>query len=340
MAHLNLDIGILAYEDQPITSAPQRRPIDWLRSFRGLSIRSPGTNTAVPTIPPGGSATLLQGERTITADNSTTYALTQSLLSGQQYFLSWTAGTAPGFRTDRGLTLSGSTLTVTPQANQSVIFSITAGGGSFAAVQVGDQVFIPGITTGVAPGPFNPLNEGLWVVLSVTSSTAIVLARLPNSTLAQFGQTGAVVTDNLQFQAFSAAGVQVGDEVDISAGATLPSPLVNTFEIVGVTAQQLTLVSTAPLPLVTAFIPTAAGLTVYSQAFNFLYIEADQPCVVQANGDTGNTQRLDPVQASQCWCSNGASPLVGVYLKTGPTWELTVVNRSVNPLHLFLATAQ
>jgi hypothetical protein len=291
----------------------------------------------VTQIPPGGSATLLEGERTLTIDGTTAFSLTLSPLDPTQYFLTWTGGTAPGFRTDRGLALSGSTVSVSPQANQSVIFSVTSGPGSFFGVQVGDDVFIPGVTTGAAPGPFNPINEGAWVVLSIIDSTDIVLARPPNSTLGAFAQTGVLPFANIQFQAFSATGVQPGDQVDISAGATLPSPLINTFNVLATTAQQLTLQSTNPLPLVTGFTPTAAGLTVYSQAYNLVYLEADQECVVQANGDTGSTQRVSPLAVGVCQCQGTQMP--GMYLKTGPTWELVVVNRSVNPLNVTLITA-
>jgi hypothetical protein len=221
--------------------------------------------------------------------------------------------------------------------NQDVTFSITAGGGNFTGVQVGDQVFIPGVTTGDAPGPFNPNNEGLWVVISITDSTDIVLARPPNSTLGFFAQTGVVLSNNLQFQAFSSAGVQVGDQVDISAGVPFPSPLLNTFNVLAVTAQRLTIQSTNPLPLLASFTPTAAGLTVYSQAFNLVYLEANQECVVQTNGDTGSTQRVAPlVTTGRCQCRGDAMP--GMYLKTGPTWELAVTNLSVNTLHVTLIT--
>ena len=337
MAFLNLDIGILGYEDTPITSAPLLQKPNWTRNLRGLRVASPGAFPVGP-IPAGGSATILDGSRTLTLSNSTTFALTLDPLDATQYFLTWTAGTPPGFRTDRGLTLSGSTLSVTPQANASAIVSVTAGGGTFAGVVAGDNVFIPGISTGAVPGPFNPVNEGLWVVLNVTDSTDIVLVRPAGSTAGYAAQVGVVITSNVQFQAFSAAGVQVGDSLDISAGALLPSPLIDTFTVTGVTAQQLQFTSTAPLPLVTALVPTIAGFNVYSQAFNFLYIEADQECAIQTNGDTGQSQRLTPWQAGLC--SLGGRGVPGSYLKCGPTWQLTVVNRSTSPLNLSVLTAQ
>lgn len=339
MAFLNLDVGILAYEDQPITSSPQLRDVDWRRRFRGLSIQ-PAGNQPVTQIPAGGSLTLLDGHRTLAIDGTTAFTLTLDPLDPTQYFLTWTAGTAPAFRADRSLTLSGSTLSLTPQANQSAILSITAGSGTFAGVVAGDNVFIPGISTGDTLGPFNPVNEGLWQVLSVTDSTDIVLVRPAGSLAGQLAQTGVVLTANLQVQAYSAAGVQVGDEVDISAGATAPSPLLATFDVTAVTAQRLAIKSTNPLPLVT-ITPTATGLIVYDQAYNFIYLEADQACEVQANGDTGSTQRVIPWQSGgSCQCAGQTTAMQGIYMKTGPTWELTVVNRSINPLNIRVITAE
>jgi hypothetical protein len=334
MAFLNLDIGITAYQDAPLTSAPLLKTADWTRTLRGLNCVSPGTFPVAP-IPAGGSATILDGSRTLTVDGTTAFALTSDPLDPTMYFLTWTGGTTPGFRADRGLNLTGDTLSVTPQTNGSVLFTITnLVLGSFSGVSVGDNVFIPGISTGATAGPFNPTNEGLWVVLSTVDAQNVILVRPPSSANGYAAQTGVVISAAIQFQAFSAAGVQVGDSVDLSAGLALPSALLDTFTVTGVTGQQLTIQSTNPLPLVTGFMPTAAGINVYSQAFNFLYIEADQDCAVQCNGDTGQSQRLSPWNPS-CGCSG----LPGSYMKTGPTWELTVVNRSTNPLNLVVITA-
>jgi hypothetical protein len=341
MAFLNLNVSIVGYEDTPPTSAPLLQDVDWTRPLRGVSVTAPGRVPVAP-IPAGGSITVLNGTRTLTVDGTTAFTVTLDPLDATQYFLTWTAGTTPGFRADRGLTLNGDTLSVTPQANGSVLFSITnLVLGSFAGVNVGDNVWIPGVSTGDPSGPFNPINEGLWVVLSTVDSQNVILVRPPGSTLGYLAQTGVVITANIQLQAFSAAGVQVGDQVDISLGATLPSPLINTFDVTGVTGQRLQIRSTNPLPVPSTITPTAAGIVVYSQAYNFIYLEADQDCAVQANGDTSMNQRMSPwVPGGACSLAPGALGKPGQYMKTGPTWELTIVNRSVNTLNVVLIVAQ
>jgi hypothetical protein len=326
---MNLHIGILGYEDSPQTSAPKLVDVDWRRDLRGLALTTSSGRIPLAPVDPGAAVTVFSGTRALGVDGTTTFTVSQSKLSPSQYFLTWTGGTAPGFRTDRGLTLSGSTLAVTPQGNGSVLFAVTAGGGVFTGLVAGDNVFLPGLSTGAPAGPFSPGNEGLWVVLSLTDASDVVLVRPPGSSSGSAAQTGVVVTDNAQFQGFSADGVQAGDEADISAGVGSPSPLLSTFDVLAATAQQLTLVSTNPLPMVTGFTPTAAGLSCYSQGYDFLYLEADQECAVRTNGDAGSTQRLGP------W--SPGTP--GSYLKTGPTWSLVVVNRSINPLNLLVIVA-
>jgi hypothetical protein len=331
---LNLDSSSVAYGDSPLTSAPLQKYFDWQKSQRGIPVGNPQSTPY--SVVPGSSLTVFNGTRTLTADGTTVFALTLDPqdTTGTTYFLTQTAGTAPGFRTDRGLTLSGSTLSVTPQANNSVLFTITAG-GTFSGVLAGDSIFIPGLSTGDPAGPFNTINEGPWVVLAVQDSTDLILVRPSGSTLAFVGQTNVILSANSQFQAFSAAGVQVGDSVDISAGVTSPSPLLSTFPVIGVTANRMVILSTNPLPLLTGitFVVSPPSLVVYSNGKRWLRIEADQACAVQVNGDTGATQRLTP------W-SPADPQQVAIYEKVGPAWSLTVANRSTATLNLLVFSAE
>ncbi len=327
---LNLDIGILAYSDGISTSAPQQQDVNWERPLLGLQVQAPSSTRSNPPLQPGETRTFFSGTRTLALDATTQFSWTQDALDSTQYFLTWTGGTAPAFRTDRGLALSGSTLSVTAQPNGSVVLAVTSGGGSLAALTTGDQVWIPGQTTGDVAGPFQPANEGLWTVLVGGSAGSATLARPQGSPLGYANQTGVVVTTNVQVQGFSSVGVQPGDSVDISGGATLPSPLIGTFAVEAATAQRLQLRSTAPLPLITGFTPGATGLTVYSSAVNLVYMEVDQACAVQVNGDAGVTERVSPL----------AGTGVGLYLKSGPMWSLAVQNRSTSVANVKLITVE
>jgi hypothetical protein len=136
------------------------------------------------------------------------------------------------------------------------------------------------------------------------------------------GLSEAVVsTSNSQVRAFSSAGVQVEDAVDISAGFATATQ--KTFEVVSVTDLFFEVISTSPIPAQTAITPGAAGMIFYTETKEFLYIESSQEIAVRLNGDTGNTQRVTPVDSS-----DPNKP--GVYMKRGPVWQLTLVNRSTS----------
>ncbi len=79
--------------------------------------------------------------------------------------------------------------------------------------------------------------------------------------------------------------------------------------------------------------PGADGIAVYTSAKRLVYIEADQACVVQANGDTGVTQRLTPFVA-------GDPASVGHYSRAGVTWSLAILNQSTAALHATIITVE
>jgi hypothetical protein len=311
---LTLIYSALAFDDDESNSNPTQSPINWAKTLKNLDFDNPSTQSQP--IDPMGTVTLFNGVRSTSIDGTTQFSIALSALDSSRYRITSTSGTAPAFRTDRALVISAIALALVVNANQSV--TVTAGSGTpFGAVQVGDTVFIPGVSTGDSASPFNALNEGYWTVLSA-STTILVLSRAAGTVFAGFTQT--ITTGaNVYFQAFSTAGVQVGDTVQISAGFSAPAQ--HSYEVVAVNPIWFEFESTAPLGAQTGVIPTATGLSFYTLAKNFLAVESDQEVVLRFNGDTSDFNRLEPIVP-------GDRNFPGMLMKLGPVWRLDIVNKS------------
>jgi hypothetical protein len=305
---------------------PLKRTVDW-----ASTITIPANNaTAQPyTIDPGATLSLFSGSRTISADGTTQWTLTLSPLASNRYRFTNNAGTAPALRTDRALALNTQTVTVVVNSNQTATFT-ASGGGAFSAVVAGDTFFIPGVSTGDTAGPFNALNEGVWVVLSSTG-TVLQAARPTGTAFQGFAQGPITITSNIQVQAFSAAGVQVNDGVYISAG--FPTAVLTHFTVIAVNPKWFEILSNAPLPVTSIATPGANGIQFYNRAKRRIEVWADQECVVQVNGDAGLSNKVSPWQAADV-------TQMGSYIKDGLTFSATVVNMSVLPLNVLYISAE
>lgn len=325
---LNLVLKALAFNDQPATANPMRRHFDWGRSMQALVVTNPkGTPY---TVLPNSSLAIFSGTRSTSIDLSTQFTLAVSTLATNRYRFTNTGGTAPVLRTDRSLTPNGHTFTWTANANATeTLASSTV--GEFAAVQVGDSIWVPGTSTGDTAGPFNVLNEGLWIVLSKDGTNTIL--QLARSTGVDFSGTSeaTAATANTQVQAFSSTGVQIGDTVDISAGFALP--VQQSYVIVAVAPTWFEVITSATLPVSQVAVPGVSGIAFYSSAKRLLIVETDQEAAVQVNGDTTQNSRVSPIAA-------GDAEQTGFYWKFGPTWSLTVVNRSAVPATINVLTAE
>lgn len=324
---LNVSTKILAFSDDQVSSNPRLKNVDWYRDISGMPVSDP--QSEAHSIAPGSSKTIFDGTFVSTIDNTTTFSLSLSTIDASRYRITHTAGTNPGIRTGRALTLTGIAVTFTVNSNATLTVTIPAG-PDFTSVVVGDRVFIPHTTTGDTANVISVLNAGNWEVLGKASSTNITLVRPAGQDFEGITQT-VTLTSNSQFRAFSAAGVQVGDSVDITAGFSSTSR--KTFEIVSVTDLFIEIISTTPLPAETGITPTATGMVFFSTNKAFLYIEANQECVVRVNGDTGNFQRLSPPDAS-----NSAWP--AQYMRRGPTWLLSIVNLSSTTVNVVIIHAE
>lgn len=315
-ATLNVTLKLLAFGDKSVNSNPRLRYVDWNRDASGIQVRDPKAESH--SIDPGATKLVFDGTRATSLDGTSAFAVSLSPLDPSRYRITWTGGTNPTFRTDRALALSGIAVTVAVQTNSTVIMSVPAGPPNFTGVNAGDTIFIPDASTGDVAGPFSPLNGGYWQVLAVLSGSSLSLARFAG---ADFSATNEVVTltSNSQLQAYNAVGVQVGDKVDINAGFAISTR--KSYEVVAATQTFIEVLSTTALPPETGITPGAAGMIFYTDCKSFLYVEADQEAAIRLNGSTDNSQRLSPIEA-------GNPDRPGIFLKRGPAWSLSIINRA------------
>lgn len=313
--------------DEPTTSTvglPYAFYFDWKKAFSGIAVTNP--QQARYSINPGATKTIFSGSVTTGIDGTTTFSLAKNTSLSSIYRLSRTAGTSPAFKSDRALALDTFSITITNNNDGTVTFSTS--GGSLAALSAGDTLFIPGLTTGDAAGPFNAQNEGEWQVLT-TGLTSVVLGRVGG---AFSGYTETVtVTSNTQVLGFSAAGVQIGSTLDIVSGFSATA--FGTYEITQVTPDWIEIRSASALPAQTGVVPTATGLVVYDSLKSWIHVEADQSCVVRFNGDATDGNRITPMVLG------GAS--VGYLQKLGAVYSMVVINKSAtSQLNLLVFTAE
>lgn len=328
MYKFNLQSDVVAFSDVTTPSNPRRRAFDWQRGIQGLLVNNPRSDAYI--VAANTTQTLFDGTRTTSIDNTTEFLLTLSSLNSNQYRLAWThTGTSPMFRQDRGLTLTGFTVTITINPNATATLSTTP--GSFLNVMVGDWILIPGITTGDSANIFNLSNEGYWVVAAKDGASGILqLIRFANQPFSGYGQS-VLLTNDLQLQAFSSAGLQLTDKVEISNGFSLP--ILQSYSLVAIAPTYFEFISDAPLPVNQLGIPTSAGIHFYTNAKKFIRVEVDQESIVRVNGDTSNCQRLSP------WLA-GDPEQIAEYTKVGPVWSLSIVNRSTVDLNITMISVE
>jgi hypothetical protein len=324
---LNVTTKIVAYGDGDVSSNPRLKYADWQRNLTGLAVANPQSKGH--SIDPGSSSVIFNGTLASTIDGTTAFGIALSSIEASTYRITNTGGTAPGFRTGRSLTLNAVAITFTVNNNATVTVTVPVG-PDFTNVQVGDDIFVPHTTTGDTANVLSVLNAGFWRVLGKASSTNLTLVRPAGQDFEAVTQT-VTLTANSQFRAFSATGLQAGNSVDISAGFSLTTR--KTYTVKTVTDTFIEIVSTTALPSESGILPGASGLQFFSQNKKFVYIEANQECAVRVNGDVGNYQRLSPFDASN-------SNSVAQYMRTGPTWSLTVVNLSPNTLSLMVVDCE
>lgn len=309
MSNLKMLTSIVAFRDPiPDTANPRLRHVDWMRSFSVQDAGNPRSDSY--TIAPGETRSIFDGTRTLTVNGDTVFSL--SLVPGEtiNYRILHTSGTAPGFRTARSFNVVGNTVSLTVNPDQTM--TITTNTGNFTGIQAGDTLWIPGVDDGVT-SPFQLANQGFWLVMTISASQLIVRR---TGDFNGITQAGVSITASNHMRAFSAAGVQQGDKIELLSGWAAAN--LGTYVVIAATSSYIDIQSTAkPLAFENTVIPTSSGQTVYSSGKRMVYVESDQEVILRLNGDVGSLYKVGP------WVA-GEDP--GQFLTTGAVWSLTVVN--------------
>lgn len=321
MAFLNVNSNLVAFSDACVgNNQPLKKSFDWTVQVNGDLVSSPESKQFQ--VPPGVVFGLFGGAISTGVDNTTTFALTLNPILPGVYRMTWTGGAAPQFRVDRALNLSTEVVTVTVNNNVTATFALASTAPQdFAAVSVGDTVWIPSVATGDPASPFNAINTGAWVVLAKGSVLSVsnksLTLRRPIGDAFSGAPEVVTVASAGQFQAFSPNPVQAGYSLNINAGF---SPVTwGTYVLTAVNPAWIEFASTESLPLETGVMPDNAGVVIYTQARRFIHLESDQLITVRVNGDTGSFLKVMPRVV-------GNPKGVGYIELWGPVWELTVVN--------------
>ena len=326
MSILNRTHRVVTFDDAEVNSNPLKRYVDWRRDVQAVPVENPSGATKY-LIDPQTELSIFNGSRSLTVDSTTELVLAPNILDSSQYRLYWDGnGTAPGFRTERALSLTSGTLSLVLQSNNVMVATHT-GGSVFGSVQVGDIAFIPGVTTG-DPSLFNVLNEGEWVVIAASAS-ALTLTRAPGSVF-QGASDSKTITTATQFMVYAPTGVRVGDTLDIISAFSVQAR--NSYRVVAVTSRWVDFFSGVALASQT-LLPGASSFAIYGSAKRYLYLETDQPIAMKLNGNTTETDRVDPFLA-------GDPDRRGPCEKWGLTFSLSIKNRSTAPCTVIVITAE
>lgn len=319
-AILRLISQIVAFGDPASGQGHKLRFVDWTRDTFDIPVKNPKVESM--TLAPDEQRVILSGQRDISIGEDTHFSVTLVAGTTDRYRIAWVEGQPPVFRTKRTLSLVGSKIDV--RYNSNGVLSLGAkDGGSFAGIEAGDTVWIPG-----SASPFNVSNTGFWTVLSANDTALEVIDYNGPHGLTE---SNISITSASQFQAFSSEGVQAGDSLQIFDGFAKASR--RNYLIADATPTYIEVISSAPIPQeADVHVPTD-GMVVYTSAKNYLRLEANQECIVRINGDTSSNVRIYP------WIA-GDPGKVGSFEKTGPVWSLVVVNNSPAPLSLTLISAE
>ena len=314
MSMINLLVHLNAYKDKVPTNNPTKSHFKWTLDQQSSEISEPESKCI--DIQPGETLSLFSGISSISDDGTTTYDIALKAGTSNTYRISHNGGTAPEFRTSRSIG-SDATTEVTVTKNGPILKYEATGGtlwALLAEVVVGDIVRIG--------SGFNALNQGKYKILSVDATSF----QVENTS----GQAEGPITLGADFaedvQIFSAAGVQEGEKVDITAGFS--SVTFGTYEITDVNPDYIEIYSIQSLPEETA---VQTQLSIYSSSKSFIYIETDRKMSLSIDGSSAGT--IEPMTC-------GTKLKKGMYLKSGNSYSASITNDSQEVASVFYALGE
>lgn len=281
MALMNLNIGLLIYED-PQTTAPKIRTPDITREYQQVSVNRPKSDEHF--LAPGESAVIAATSRATAIDNTTELEISRPKAAEDVIRLAWTGvGTAPAFRTKRALGIDATTvITMTRIAPNTVRLASTSGTPlNSAAVVVGDILKMER-TTDDFTSAFNQVNTGMYWQVQAKGTGYVDF--LDNGAAALDAGVTLGADFDLQLRVMSPGPVRVGDTVELS-GLNLGN--VNKYTISDYSSDYVEYVN----PFAVAETFTVNGnVAVYDRLIGFLFVRSSGAFKLKINGQTDGTK--------------------------------------------------
>lgn len=316
MPNLNFLVFLNAYSDPNSSNNPSLSNFKWDRELRSLPVSNPQALSF--SLAPGETRVLFNGSRTLAQDGSTQYSIALKPATSNTYILSNVGGTAPNFRTARAPGADATTqITVTLNGP---LASFASTGGTplsllIGGVVVGDYVRIGNL--------FNQANQGEWKIIALTATSFTV----ENELAAAEGPITLGSGYASQLQIYSAAGVQIGDTLNITGGFSAITQ--DAYKVTSVGAEFIEFYSAAVLPQEGPI--TTQAIAAYIDAKQLVYLESDQDCSMLINGVAGG--EIQPFIINN-------STFPGIFMRSSIMYSMSVTNNSTSPANLFLASAE
>jgi hypothetical protein len=317
MSKLNLLLYLNSFEDSKVTNNPSLNNLKWTRDVKGIDVANPIGKTIQ--LISGASDTILAAAVTLSADLTTTYDIALVSGSSTTYRISHNSGTLPVFRTAR---VSGadatSKVTITKNAK---LLTFTATVVPFALVSngvvVGDYVRVG--------SAFAVANQGVFKIISRSATSFVVeneLGILETDIL-----LGSDFADDINI--YSAAGVQIGDSLEINNGFSLVT--LGTYEISDVSHNYVEFYCADALPQETAVSNNPAAFVIYRNAAKFLFVETDSKITITING--GDPVYLETMLA-------GTTKVNGMFLLNSTLKSVVLSNPTLDNANVTYYIAQ
>ena len=304
MSLLNLNVGLLIYQDGPASQNPQIRLADIKWSTMGIPT---GNVRQVP-------IALAPGETMVIA--STARALT---LNSANVVVTKTAGkmrltTSLGQRATRS---SGDATTAWDITTSNGVTRATASAGTapnFTGTNVGDYI---SIVSG-----FSPFNQGQFTILSKGPTYVEFVNTYAQDELAQV---------NNPLSIYSSGPVQIGDVLDLTS-TSFAFPNQGSFPITAVTDTYIEVLNPNAFPQTITGL--SDGLAIYPYAYKWMAIACDRRVLIGLNGQSPSAIEVEPP------VEGDLIKTPGIFIKRGKVFQVSVMNVGLQQAQGFLILAE
>jgi len=213
MSLMNLNFGVLVFEDRQNIESPQVRTPDISRTYQHVPVANAKSEEV--TLHPGEMTTVAATLRSLGLDNTTELELLRPIATEEVIRLRWTGvGTNPLFRTKRALGIDATTVVSMSRVAPNTVRITSVGGTAInsAAVQVGDILKFERSTDAFTT-VFSPSNVGQYFRVQAKGAAYIEFLDNGASTIDTNKTLGADF--DMQMRVLSQGPVRVGDNLQL-----------------------------------------------------------------------------------------------------------------------------